>query len=58
MEQIVDTLDSLPFEKGRPSAIISETIKGKGVSFIMNHHMAHFNEERLKEALRELGEEV
>ncbi|HGJ64324.1 TPA: transketolase [bacterium] len=58
MEQIVDTLDSIPFEKGRPSAIISETIKGKGVSFIMNHHMARFNEERLKEALRELGEEV
>ncbi len=58
MEQIVDTLESIPFEKGRPSAIVAETIKGKGVSFIMNHHMAHFDEERLKEALRELGEEV
>jgi len=58
MEQIVDALESIPFEKGRPSAIISETIKGKGVSFIMNHHMDHFDNERLKLALRELGEEV
>lgn len=58
MEQIVYALDNIPFEKGHPSAIIAETIKGKGVSFIMNHHMARFNEERLKEALCELGEEV
>ncbi len=58
MEQIVDTFESVPFESGRPSAIIAETIKGKGVSFIMNHHMAHFDGERLREALSELGEEV
>jgi len=58
MGQIVDTLESIPFESGRPSAIIAETIKGKGVSSIVNHHMARFNEESLKEALRELGEEV
>jgi transketolase len=56
MEQIVDTLESVPFESGRPSMIVSETVKGKGVSFIMNHHMDQFNEESLKAALRELGE--
>ena len=58
MEAIVDALEDIPFEKGRPSAIIADTIKGKGVSFIMNHHMARFDELRLKEALQELGETV
>ncbi|MFC1712061.1 transketolase [Candidatus Poribacteria bacterium] len=56
MEEIVDVLESVPFEQGRPSAIISNTIKGKGVSFIMNHHMARFNESQLRDALQELGE--
>ena len=56
MEEIVDTLASVPFEKARPSAIISNTIKGKGVSFIMHHHMARFNEEQLCAALKELEE--
>jgi transketolase len=31
--QIVATLDSLPFEKGKPSVIIARTIKSKGLSF-------------------------
>jgi transketolase len=56
MEQVVDALGSIPFEKGRPSIIVANTIKGKGVSFIMNHHMDHFNDESLKAALHELGE--
>jgi len=56
MEQVVDALESIPFEKGHPSMIIANTIKGKGVSFIMNHHMDRFNDESLKAALHELGE--
>ena len=56
MEEIADTLTSVPFEKERPSAIISNTIKGKGVSFIMHHHMARLNEEQLRAALKELEE--
>jgi transketolase len=56
MEQVVEALENVPFEKGRPSAIIANTIKGKGVSFIMNHHMDRFNEESMKLALQELGE--
>jgi len=56
MKEIVDTLESLPFEKGRPSAIIADTIKGKGVSFITNMHMFRFNKEQLNKALIELGE--
>ena len=31
MAEVVSTLDSVPFEVGRPSAIIAETIKGRGV---------------------------
>ncbi len=58
MEEVVDALEGVPFEQGRPSVVIANTIKGKGVSFIMNHHMARFDEARLREALRELGEPV
>ena len=57
MTAVLDSLESVPFEPGRPSAIIARTVKGKGVSFIENHHMAHFDEERLRAALAELGEE-
>jgi transketolase len=57
MTAVLDALEGVPFEPGRPSAIIARTVKGKGVSFIENHHMAHFDEERLRAALAELGEE-
>jgi transketolase len=58
MEAIIDALENIPFEKGRPSVIIADTIKGRGVSFIINHHMARFDKSQLKEALQELGESV
>ena len=32
-----DTLGKLPLEKGKPSAIICHTVKGKGVSFVENN---------------------
>lgn len=41
MRQIVAVLDALPFEKGRPSVIIADTIKGKGVSFMENNPAWH-----------------
>ena len=56
MGTIVETLDSLPFTPGRPSAIIADTTKGQGVSFLETHHMARLDEERLQAALAELGE--
>lgn len=31
MEQIVSTLDALPFEKGKPSLILAHTVKGKNM---------------------------
>lgn len=57
MAQIVETFEALPFEPGRPSLILAHTIKGKGVSFIETHHMAHFDAEQLAAALAELGEQ-
>jgi transketolase len=58
MKEIVDTLENVPFQPGHPSAIISNTIKGKGVSFIRHRHMAQLNEEELRAALQELGEAI
>ncbi|MBI2941957.1 MAG: transketolase [Chloroflexi bacterium] len=52
---IVDTLESVPFEQGRPSVVIANTVKGKGVSFIETRHMARFDEAQLRAALHELG---
>lgn len=57
MRQILSALDGLPYERGRPSAVIAHTVKGRGISFIKNHHMAHFDAATLARALRELGEE-
>ena len=45
---------------GRPMAIIAETVKGKGVSFIENKakwHHSSLNEARYQKALKDLGEE-
>ena len=60
MAQVVDALEGAPYETSRPSAIISQTIKGKGVSFVesAHAHMNSFNKEQELAALRELGEEV
>ena len=43
MTEIVDTLDALPLNTERPSAIIAHTIKGKGVSFAENTYVWHSN---------------
>jgi transketolase len=56
MAQIVDTLEALPFEPGKPSAIIAQTVKGQGVSLSRHHHMDRFNEDQMRAALAELGE--
>ena len=49
--------DALPFEKGRPSVIIANTIKGKGVSFMENQIKWHHGvptEEQYHQAQHEL----
>ena len=56
MGEVLDALENVPFERGRPSVLIAKTVKGKGVSFIENAHMARFDDEQLRTALGELGE--
>ncbi|KKT89051.1 MAG: hypothetical protein UW89_C0003G0006 [Parcubacteria group bacterium GW2011_GWB1_45_10] len=56
--QILKTLKSVPFKKGKPSFIIAHTIKGKGVSFMENTvkwHYANTDEVLLAQALKELS---
>lgn len=59
MNQIVGALEKVPFKSGKPSAIIANTVKGKGVSFMENVPMWHYrapNEGEAELALRELKE--
>ena len=57
MREIVEVLDRTPFEKGRPSMIIANTVKGKGVSFMEDELLWHYKsltEEEAGKALAEL----
>ncbi len=42
MPRIVEAMEAVPFEIGKPSAIIAHTVKGKGVSFMENVTMWHY----------------
>ncbi len=52
-------LQGVPFEKGKPNAVISHTVKGRGISFAENnmewHHKSRVPAEQLEEIYRELG---
>jgi len=53
----VQTMDTLPFEKDRPSLIVANTIKGKGVSFLENRAESHIlilSREQADQALEDL----
>ncbi len=57
--QLLEAFDAVPFEPGKPSLILAETVKGKGVSFIENvtswhHHVP--SDEEYQVAMRELGQ--
>lgn len=57
MKEILKALDRADKIKGKPIAIIANTIKGKGVSFIENRvewHSKSPSYEQLKQALKEL----
>ncbi len=57
LEALTSTLESLPFEKGKPSFVIAHTTKGKGVSFMENNIKWHHgvpSEEQYHQALEEL----
>ncbi len=55
--KIEKSLNGLPFEAGKPSCLIADTIKGKGVSFMENKLYWHYQyptKEQLAKALKEL----
>src|SRR5229473_2637208 len=52
------TLESVPIEPGKPSAVIAHTIKGKGVSWMENKVLWHYRppaEDELAKALAEVA---
>lgn len=54
------TFRSLPLQAGKPSFIVANTIKGKGVSFLENtvaSHYTHVTDDMMHAAFRELGVE-
>jgi len=61
VEQIYEAIEAAKIRRGKPSVIILDTIKGKGVSFVegkeKNHHVTISSEE-MKEALEELQVEM
>lgn len=48
-DDLVDALDRVPFETGKPSVVIAETVKGKGVSFMENQVQWHYKTPTLDE---------
>jgi transketolase len=42
LQQIVENATNIPFEKGKPSVIIADTIKAKGLSFAENRANYHY----------------
>lgn len=59
VEVLTNTLQNLPFKKGKPSFVIAHTIKGRGVSFMegdLKWHHGVPSPEQYVQALHELDE--
>lgn len=57
-KQMENIFSQLPFEKGKPSLIIADTIKGKGISFMENKNEWHYktpDKDHFETALKELA---
>jgi len=57
MASLVDTLDKTGLVIGKPSVIIADTIKGKGISFAentANYHNNELNADQYKQAIQEI----
>jgi len=57
MKDIINVLDNIPFEKAKPTCIVANTTKGKGVSFMENDFRWHDkcpDEQEYQKALKEL----
>ena len=61
MEDIVKTFDTIDYQNGKPHLIISNTTKGKGVSFmegIAKWHHGVLNAEQCEAAVKEIEERI
>ena len=61
IEELINAFNEAKTVKGKPTAIIAKTIKGKGVSFMENQvgwHGKAPNEEQYEIAIKELGGEI
>ena len=59
MREIVDNATDIPFERGKPSLIIANTIKSKGLSFAedkVNYHYWKATPEEIEQAEKDLNE--
>jgi transketolase len=61
MEDLVQAFEVVPFVQGKPTLIMANTVKGKGISFAENvphwhHHVP--NDEELAKALAELSAQL
>ena len=58
LDALVDVLTNLPDGSGKPVAVIADTVKGKGVSFMEDDNNWHYRiptEDEVATAHRELG---
>jgi len=58
MRQIVEASTAIPFERGKPSLIIANTVKSKGISFAENRAEYHYwkaTQEQIAQAERDLA---
>ena len=61
MQSIVETFDSIDYQNGKPHLLISNTTKGKGVSYMENVASWHHgmpNEEQYQQAIAEISERI
>jgi transketolase len=61
MTKVVEALESVPFEKGKPSLFLSRSVKGKGVSFMENTQAWHGGApkgEQAEQARKELAQKL
>lgn len=57
LESIINNVNQVPFEKGKPSVIIADTLKSKGLSFAegkVSYHYWKANPEEFEQAERDL----
>ena len=61
MQSITDTFDSIDYHNGKPHLLISNTTKGKGVSYMENVASWHHgmpNEQQYQQAIAEISERI